>query len=273
MRTLVARSAIHRSCSPLVACGYGKESAGGPRARTARASSHAGAVARREDERARSTVRRAAAAAAAGRRRCGAPTRARGAGRRAAPPAASESASRIGIALRCTGPSRHIHQCMCMPARAWIQVSSAAKASSEPTAEHERVRAEARKARRGAGPGAESSACRSRTPSAASQSTPQREQRAATASATNGDHRAAAGRRAGPRAASASPRRPARGRRGPRARARAGVPRDVRDVSSHPQRKRQRSNSLPPCVTWRNSRHVPVAGSSTPSSSAPGFVL
>ena len=31
--------------------------------------------------------------------------------------------------------------------------------------------------------------------------------------------------------------------------------------------------SLPLCVTWRNSRHVPVAGSSTPSSSCPGFVL
>ena len=152
--------------------------------------------------------------------------------------AASESASRIGTALRCTGPSRHCHQCMCMPAREWIQVSSAANAASEPPPSRTLSSPKRASESRGARAGRELE----RVPLAHAQrgepEHAEREQRR-RAQRDGRRSRGAAGRRARPRAASASPRRPARGRRGARGRVPGAVPQHARAVSSHPQRKRR----------------------------------
>ena len=83
-------------------------------------------------------------------RRRGGPRPARGAGQRAARRRRARGPSRIGMALRWTGPSRHCHHAMCMPARECIHVSSAAKATSElpPSRTASEAEARQREARR-----------------------------------------------------------------------------------------------------------------------------
>ena len=180
-------SAIHGLSSRGV--GYGMESAGGPRARRARASSQRG----------RARCQRGASACAGER----------GARLQQAPQDADDAArprervaqgrqqrrrrrarARAGSGPRCGARGRRgtaTSACACRRGRGSRSRARRTRSASRRRAGRCRAPKRAR-ARRGAGPGASSSACRSRTPSAASQSSAERRAAAAVASATDGDH-------------------------------------------------------------------------------------